>query len=58
MFMARFLNLSSAGSAAVQRRSSRTLRWSLNMDATLELTHERVDDATLELTHERVGMDD
>ena len=24
------------------------------MDATLELTHERVDDATLELTHERV----
>ena len=47
MFMACFLNLSSAGSAAVQRRSSRTLRWSLNVDATLELTHERVDDVPM-----------
>src|SRR5512135_293895 len=47
MFITFPLNLPSAGSAAVQRRSSRALRWSLNVDATLELTHERVDDVPM-----------
>src|SRR4029078_8199679 len=47
MFTFLSLDLPSGPRLAVQRGFSRTPRWSAIMDATLELTHERVDDVPL-----------
>src|SRR3954454_9096915 len=47
MFTFSHLNLSSGLTTAIQRGLSPQPRWSDSVDATLELTHERVDDVPL-----------
>src|SRR5437667_12644812 len=47
MFTFFCLDLPSGPSAAIQRGLSLAPRWSATVDATLELTHERVDDVPL-----------
>src|SRR3954470_24043765 len=47
MFTFLRLDLSPGASAAIQRGLSQAPRWRATVDATLELTHERVDDVPL-----------
>src|SRR5215212_8219434 len=47
MFTLLCLDLSSGRPAAIQRGLSQATRWRAAVDATLELTHERVDDVPL-----------
>ena len=47
MFTSLFLDLLTGRSGAIQRGRSPHPRWSAAVDATLELTHERVDDVPL-----------
>src|SRR5512146_2564135 len=50
MFTFLYLDLPDRSSPAVQRGFPTSPRWSATMDATLELTHERVDDVPLLLS--------
>src|SRR3954463_1559714 len=47
MFTSLRLDLSSGRPTAIQRGLSQATRWRATVDATLELTHERVDDVPL-----------
>src|SRR3954451_22119510 len=47
MFTSLHLHLSSGPTTAIQRGLSQVPRWRATVDATLELTHERVDDVPL-----------
>src|SRR3954468_2304430 len=47
MFTFRYLDLPAGRPTAIQRELSQAPRWRATVDATLELTHERVDDVPL-----------